>query len=120
MELFYSELQKREVINISDGRSLGFIIDIKIKFPEGKLVGIVVPGRKVNLLLRFFDRTRLYIEEKNIVKIGGDVILVNLRPDCPSVKKPSKQCCPPPVVNNNNVDFDIISSVNNFDDDVDY
>ena len=79
MELLLSELQKRDVINMVDGRCLGRIIDILFAFPEGKIKAIVVPGRCNRGILKFFDRSRLNIPERNIVKIGGDVILVNLQ-----------------------------------------
>ena len=78
MELTYKELQKRDVINISDGRCLGRIIDATFSFPKGLLVGITVPGKHTNFIARLFDKGSLYIEVCNIVKIGGDVILVNL------------------------------------------
>lgn len=99
MELSYRELQKRDVINVTDGRCLGRIIDIKLRFPKGELIGIVVPGRKVNGFLRIFDRSELYIEERRIIKIGGDVILVDMKgaDDCghhPHCKE-NKECCPP-------------------------
>ena len=105
MELSYSELTKRDVINISDGRCLGRITDIKLKFPEGRLVGIIVPGRKVRGIFRCFDKTQVYIEENKIVKIGGDVILVDIRcydGDSRSpkpIKPPKKPPCPPPCGN---------------------
>ena len=79
MELLLSELKKRDVINIVDGRCLGRIIDIQFSFPQGVIVGIVVPGRCNRGILKLFDRSRLYIPEKNIIKIGGDVILVDLK-----------------------------------------
>lgn len=78
MELTYKELQKRDVINIVDGKCLGRITDIKFRFPEGKIEGIFVPGRKMCGLALIFSKTTQYIPERNINKIGGDVILVNL------------------------------------------
>ena len=78
MELSYNELRKRDVINISDGRCLGRIIDMRLCFPEGVLVGIVVPGRKTRGIFRLFDKSELYIDESRILKIGGDVILVDI------------------------------------------
>ena len=96
MELSYRELSKRDVINIADGRCLGRIIDIKLIFPQGKLIGIVVPGKKVKGIFRCFDKSEMYIDEKNIIKIGGDVILVDIRcnEDCsprpPRPIKPNK------------------------------
>ncbi len=78
MELTYNELRKRDVINVADGKCLGRITNVKLRFPQGVIVGIFVPGRKVRCF-RLFDRTELYIEEKKILKIGGDVILVDLK-----------------------------------------
>lgn len=111
MELTFSELKKRDVINIADGKCLGRITDIKFRFPEGRIEGIIVPGRKTCSLFNFFSKTTLYISERNIIRIGGDVILVNL--SCGGVcdqfvnvdnKKgeknekcsPPKKNCPPP------------------------
>lgn len=79
MELSLSELKKRDVINIVDGRCLGRIIDMQFDFPEGVIVGIVVPGRCNRGIFRLFDKNRMYIDECNIVKIGGDVILVDIK-----------------------------------------
>lgn len=78
MELSYNELKKRDVINLVDGRCLGRITNLKLLFPEGKLVGISVPGKKICKILSFFDKSEIYIPERNIIKIGGDVILVDL------------------------------------------
>ena len=103
MKLSYKDLRKRDVINVEDGKCLGRITNIELNFPEGVLVGIIVPGRKG---FRLFDRSELYIDQSKIIKIGGDVILVNI--NCGSVcspninlnKKPprnpnSLDCCPP-------------------------
>ena len=101
MELTYNELKKRDVINISDGKCLGRITNIKFRFPQGSIVGIFVPGRKG---FRLFDRSELYIEERKILKIGGDVILVDLKCSdtcAPNVKvgkpndNPRPPCSPP-------------------------
>ncbi len=107
MELSYRDLAKKDVINISDGRCLGRIIDMKFKFPQGVIIGIVVPGQRTGIF-RCFNRTEIYIDESKIIKIGGDVILVDLKCNdtfAPSVKlnrpsgnnkidKPPE--CPPP------------------------
>lgn len=100
MELSYSELIKRDVINVVDGKCLGRIVDIKLVFPAGKLEGIYVPGYKGRGLFRIFDKSRLYIEERKILKIGGDVILVEVKcgDTCEKNTKlnpPSKPPCPP-------------------------
>lgn len=99
MELSFNELKKRDVINVPDGRCLGRIVDLKLNFPNGVLSGIVVPGRKTRRIFAFFDRSEIYIDRSRIIKIGGDVILVdistcNLPPRCPP-HKPDKNCSPP-------------------------
>lgn len=104
MELTYKELQKRDVINIVDGRCLGRVVDARFDFPRGMLIGIYVPARKNRGLFSLFDKSTLYIEVRKIKKIGGDVILVEIpcggeclpstcvgKPD----NNPPKPPCPP-------------------------
>ena len=101
MELTYRELAKKEVINITDGRSLGKITDLKLRFPQGVLSGIFVPARKNRGLFWFFDKSTLFIDVSRIVKIGGDVILVNVNcgdncsPNTNLNNKPPGHACPP-------------------------
>ena len=105
MELTYKELQKRDVINLADGRCLGRIVDARFDFPRGMLIGIYVPARKNRGFFSCFDKSVLYIDVRRIKKIGGDVILVDIpcgaeclpstsvgKPD----KKPPSSPCPPP------------------------
>ena len=107
MDLTFKDLKEREVINVPDGRSLGKIINLTLKFPEGILVGITVPGRKYKGILKLFDKSELYIEDYKIVKIGADVILVNLKKeeadkqggkkrDCRPFAPPFSPCAPYP------------------------
>lgn len=107
MELSYNQLKKRDVINVVDGQCLGKIIDMALDFPDAVLTGIVVPGRKVRGIFKLFNRSRLFIDERSIIKIGGDVILVDIKcgGTCvPSVRlrrdnqercRPPKPCPPP-------------------------
>lgn len=83
MELTFSELRTKEVINTQDGRKLGKVCDLALCYPENKWIGIVVPGKRGFA----FKRTELFIEMRNIVKIGEDVILVNV-----GVPKPQNGC----------------------------
>lgn len=102
MELTYNELKKRDVINIADGRCLGRITDMKLKFPQGVLVGIFVPGRRRRGLFACFDKSEMFIDESKILKIGGDVILVDIRCRDPYDKPrddkggKNRKPCPPP------------------------
>ncbi len=95
MELSFKELKKRDVINVSDGRCLGSIIDLSINFPDGELAGIIVPGRKKKGIFWIFDKTEVYIDVTRIVKIGNDVILVDLRCE-DGGKRPNRKPRPAP------------------------
>lgn len=74
MELSYTYLHTKEVVNVVDGRKLGKVCDVVFCYPENCVVGIVAPGGKGFS----FRRNEQYIDVKNIVKIGDDVVLVNL------------------------------------------
>ena len=73
MELSFSELRAKEVINTQDGRKLGKVCDIILCYPENRWIGIVVPSGR-----GFGKKNDLFIELRNIVKIGEDVILVSV------------------------------------------
>jgi YlmC/YmxH family sporulation protein len=98
MDLSFRELQKRDVINLPDGKNLGRITNLLLNFPQGVLTGIYVPGKKQNCFSRLFSKTELFIERSNIVKIGNDVILVDIRNGVPndSVSVDKKPCPKPP------------------------
>ena len=38
------KLKNKEVINISDGRSLGFVSDIEVNLEKGAIEGIIIPA----------------------------------------------------------------------------
>ena len=94
MELSFSELRTKEVVNTADGRRLGRVCDIVFCYPENRVIGIVVPGSKGFSLFK----NELFIEMRKIVKIGGDVVLVNIETPKPCPKKQPRglSCCPPP------------------------
>lgn len=73
MELSFSELRAKEVINTQDGRKLGRVCDVVLCYPENKWIGLIVPSGR-----GFGKKQELFLELKNIVKIGEDVILVNV------------------------------------------
>lgn len=74
MEYNLTDLKKKKVINVSDGKDLGKITDLVITYPEGKVKGIIVPGRKNGL----FFSGELIIGFKCIERIGEDAVLVSL------------------------------------------
>lgn len=73
MEISFSELRAKEVVNTQDGRRLGRVCDVVLCYPENRWIGLVVPSGR-----GFGKRQELFLELKNIVKIGEDVILVNV------------------------------------------
>lgn len=82
MGIRVTELHCKEVICIADGKRLGFVTDVEIQVPEGRVLAIVVPGP-----CRFFGvlgRQEDYIVPWECIKrIGPDIILVDIKPgDC--------------------------------------
>ncbi|MGI6604552.1 MAG: YlmC/YmxH family sporulation protein [Firmicutes bacterium] len=74
-----SELRTREVVNISDGRKLGNVVDVDIDLEAGRIRALIVPG--TSKVLGFFGRNEdLVISWEKIKRIGHDVILVEHRP----------------------------------------
>lgn len=71
-----NELQTKDVISVKTGKNLGRIMDIELNV-EGFITGIVIEERG---LFKFFfhGNSELNIKVKDIVKIGDDVILVNV------------------------------------------
>lgn len=73
MEISFSELRAKEVVNTQDGRKLGRVCDVVLCYPENRWIGLVVPSGR-----GFGKRQELFLELRHIVKIGEDVILVNV------------------------------------------
>ncbi len=88
METSYRELKCKYVVNVTDGRNLGRTCDIVFSFPEGRVFGIVVPGKRG---IHIFRNNDLFISIKSIVKIGADVVLVDLKSTRPEGRPNKKQ-----------------------------
>lgn len=72
-----SDLKQKEVINISDGKRLGFVCDVEINLEDGKIEAIIIPagGR----LFGFMGKdSEFLIPWERIKKIGEDIILVDM------------------------------------------
>lgn len=72
----FCDLSKKCVINVADGKELGHVCDL-IFNGCGHVLGIVVPGKK-SLLRSITSADNIYIPWNRIIKIGADVILVEL------------------------------------------
>ena len=83
----FTELHCKEVICICDGRRLGFISDVRIELPEGRVMSIVVPG-KGRLFGLLGCREDFVIPWSCIKRIGPDIVLVDARPDDCRVPRP--------------------------------
>lgn len=76
MDITFCELREKEVVNLADGKRLGRVQDLVIE-PCGKVIGLVVPGEKK--LIKALSRDEsIFVAWKNIVKLGDDVILIDL------------------------------------------
>ncbi len=71
-----SDMQKKDVINLIDGKKIGNIIDIVLT-DKGEIDLLVV--EKKRFFLSFFSsNNEVEIKWSNIQKIGEDVILINI------------------------------------------
>ena len=66
----------KEVINVCDGCRLGYVSDLEVIVPEGKVSAIIVygPGRFFGL---FGRGEEYYIPWECIQRIGDDIILID-------------------------------------------
>ncbi|MDD4187809.1 MAG: YlmC/YmxH family sporulation protein [Bacilli bacterium] len=71
-----SDLQRKDIVNITDGTRLGKIVDININ-SDGFINSLVV--EPIKLMRRISYGSEINITFKQIVTIGSDVILVNLQ-----------------------------------------
>ena len=69
-------IKNKEVINVCDGRSLGFVSDIEVNLQEGTIEGIVLPGERGLFQLFGKGGGEYMIKWCDIKTIGEDVILV--------------------------------------------
>ena len=74
MEVSFSDLKEKEIININNGKKLGHIVDILFDCSSGTVQGVVVPGER-KLFKKCDD---IFIPLTKLRKIGDDVILVGL------------------------------------------
>lgn len=72
-----TDLREKEVINVRDGTRIGYISDLEVNLEKGTIEAIVLPGP--GRILGLFGKNQDYvIRWQNIVRIGSDVILVDL------------------------------------------
>jgi YlmC/YmxH family sporulation protein len=89
MIVSFSELCTKEVIDVHSGFRLGYVCDAEFEDKEGRLVSLVTPGRSkfFGLLGREDDYV---LPMTAIVRIGSDIILVDLQENCQRRKRPRR------------------------------
>lgn len=71
------DFKHKEVVNITDGRRLGFVQDVTANLETGIITSIIVPGN--SKLLNFFSSGNdIIIPWEKIKCIGEDIILVEI------------------------------------------
>lgn len=76
--MLFSQLRKKQVVNIVTGCCLGTVNDLVIDESTSSVRAIVVPGVSGNLLSRIKKGTDIVIPWQCIEKIGDDVILARV------------------------------------------
>ena len=71
------DFKHKEVININDGKRLGFVQDVTADLESGVITSIIVPGN-TKLFNMFSGNNDIIIPWDSIHCIGDDVILVEI------------------------------------------
>lgn len=72
-----SELQKKDIINIKDGKKVGRIIDVEFDPSNGYMIKFVI--ERANFVRNLFSNTEdISIKFTQIKKLGEDVILIDI------------------------------------------
>lgn len=71
------DFKHKEVINISDGKRLGFVQDVTANLETGTITSIIVPGNS-NLFNIFSSGNEIVIPWDKVKCIGDDLILVEI------------------------------------------
>lgn len=73
----YADLRNKEIINVEDGRRLGFVCDIEFDMDSGTVSALIVP-HKIGFFSFFKKNDEYIIPWDNIKKIGDDIIIVEI------------------------------------------
>ena len=77
MQQKFTDLRCKEIINICDGRRLGYVCDVELELPEGRVIALVVPGPR--RFFGLFGKDCDYrIPWPCVRRIGEDLILVDV------------------------------------------
>ena len=72
-----SELQRKDIVSIRDGKKIGKIIDVEFDTKSGYMVHFVI--EKAHFVRNIFSTTdEIVIKFSQIKKLGEDVILIDI------------------------------------------
>lgn len=73
----FSELRKKDVICIGDGRVLGRVTDLELDAGTGRVLALIVPSGSCLSSLLHAEKNQAVIGWNQIACIGDDVILIS-------------------------------------------
>lgn len=71
------DFRHKEVININNGKRLGYVQDVCANLETGRITSIIVPRNK-RMINMFSKEDDIVIEWEKIKCIGEDIILVDI------------------------------------------
>ncbi len=71
----FNDLKDKEVVNICDGKRLGYVCDAEIDCISGRICALLIPGP--SKCMGFVRGGNVKIAWEYVERIGDDIILVN-------------------------------------------
>ncbi len=76
----FSQLRCKEVINVADGKRIGYVSDLEIDTECGRILALIVPGP--GKFFGLFPSSEVYVIPWSCIsRMGCDILLVDV---CPS------------------------------------
>ena len=72
------DFKHKEVVNITNGKRLGYVQDVCADLGTGKITSIIVPGSTNKFMSLFSSNNDIVIPWEKIRCIGEDLILVEI------------------------------------------
>lgn len=72
------DFKHKEVVNIRDGKRLGYVQDVCADLETGVITSIIVPGGSNKFINIFSSNNDIVIPWQNVKCIGDDLILVEI------------------------------------------
>ncbi|GAF66159.1 hypothetical protein BTS2_3059 [Bacillus sp. TS-2] len=73
-----SDLQSKDIVNMENGKRLGHLSDLDINLTTGKIEAMIINGANKVMGLLGRNEQEVIIPWSNIIKIGSDVIIVEV------------------------------------------